>query len=193
MTSSTSHASPAGRGDGPARGRTTDDAITFRAPGIGDGLRLWELVRDSGSLDLNSPYAYLLLARDFADTCVIAESPVGLAGFVTAYVPPARPDVVFVWQIAVHSSARKRGLGRRLLHSLLRSPACAGVRYLECTVTPSNRPSSRLFESLARDLSVPCERGRGFPRECFPGRDHEEEELYRIGPIKQTRTHQENP
>ena len=52
-------------------------------------------------------YAYLLLAEHFSDTCVLAESAGGrIDGFISAYVLPDRPDVLFVWQVAVHARAR---------------------------------------------------------------------------------------
>lgn len=35
-------------------------------PRPGDGPLLWRLARDSGTLDLNSAYSYLLWCRDFA-------------------------------------------------------------------------------------------------------------------------------
>jgi L-2,4-diaminobutyric acid acetyltransferase len=47
------------------------DVVTFRAPVASDAADLWRLARDSGSLDLNSPYAALLWCTDFADTTVV--------------------------------------------------------------------------------------------------------------------------
>lgn len=157
--------------------------ITLRAPSKRDGAAMWELARSS-ALELNTCYAYLLLASHFSGTCVLAECNGQLLGFVAAYRPPTKPDVVFVWQIGVSEAARARGLGKRLLRELLRMPACEGVKYLEATVAPSNAPSTRLFVGLAREHGVACERSRGFEPSDFANSDHESEELFRIGPLE---------
>jgi L-2,4-diaminobutyric acid acetyltransferase len=69
------------------------------------------------------------------------------------------------------------------LRELLGRPVCEDARYLEATVTPSNRPSAALFRALARDLGSPCTITKGFPSEAFPGESHEAERLFRIGPL----------
>lgn len=135
-------------------------------------------------LDTNSCYAYLLLCRHHAETCVTAMQKDRLAGFVTAYFPPAQPDTIFVWQIAVADFMRKQGLGRRMLRHLLQMPACAKAKYLEATVSPSNLASMRLFQSLAEELGVPFQADQGFHREHFRELDHEDEPLIRIGPLE---------
>lgn len=155
----------------------------FRAPAITEAAAVWELIRTSEPLELNSPYCYLLLSTHFADTCVVAERHERLLGFVAAFVSPARPDVVFVWQIAVARDERGQGLGRRMLHQLLARPACGRARVLEATVTGSNAASRELFHALGRDMDVPVSRGPGFGASLFPGQAHEDEELMRVGPL----------
>lgn len=145
---------------------------------------MWELVRGSESLDLNSAYAYLLAFRHHSATSVVADDGGTVVGFVLAYRPPQQPDTVFVWQVGVAGSHRGQGLGRRLLHGVLARDACEEVRFLEATVTPSNEASMRLFSGVARDvgaeLSVsPCFEVADFPE----GESHEPEQLVRIGPI----------
>lgn len=105
--------------------------------------------------------------------------------FVAAYRPPTRPETLFVWQIGVDGSARRCGLGRRLLDQLLQLPACAGVTHLEATVTPSNTASRRLLESFARTRGVECifDASAGFPATLFGGAGHEQEDRVRIGPL----------
>ncbi len=67
-----------------------------------DGAKLWQLVRESEALELNSAYFYVLMATHFADSCVIAEDEDGrAAGFVVGHRPPRKPDTVFVWQVGV--------------------------------------------------------------------------------------------
>lgn len=157
--------------------------VAMRPPSPADAATLWALVRDSGVLDLNSPYAYLLLCSDFADTCVVAESAGRAIGFVGAYRPPPRPDSVFVWQIVIDRSAQRQGLGAGLLECLLARPGCRGARFLEATVTPSNEPSRALFERFARRRGVPLLKAVAFGGELFPTADHEEEMRIRIGPL----------
>ncbi len=159
--------------------------FTLRRPTVDDGAEIWRLVRETGVLDENSPYAYLLLCRDFARTSLVAERDSRLAGFVTAYRPPERPHVLFVWQIGVSQSARRQGLGLRLLSALVArsrdgEPA---IEFVEATVAPSNTASRRLFDTLAADLGAPVKTVAGFSEADFPPGGHEAEPLICIGPL----------
>lgn len=157
---------------------------TFRQPAISDGAALWRLVRETGVLDENSCYAYLLLCRDFSETCLVAEWNGALAGFITGYLPPQRPETLFVWQVGVAPHARRRGLALQLLLRLAHSQVACGVRYVEATIAPSNTASRRLFEAAATALATTLTVERGFTRDDFGGQAHEEEELIRIGPFR---------
>lgn len=141
----------------------------------------------AGGLDSYATYLYLLLCRDFAATCVVAARSFGdaddLCGFVTAFRPPERSETLFVWQIGVAPDARGQGLAKRMLLRALRSPACAGVRYVEANVSPSNVASNRTFESLAKELGAAFEIREGFRGVDFGAETHEEEKLVRVGPI----------
>ncbi|MCA9122359.1 MAG: diaminobutyrate acetyltransferase [Planctomycetales bacterium] len=164
--------------------RTFDiGALAFRTPTLQDAAQMWQLASDSGVLDENSHYCYLIICRDFSETCVVAADGSEIVGFVTAYRPPQRSSNIFVWQIGVSEAARGRGVAKRLLHELVALPACRGVQVLEATVTPSNSASRRLFQSFAANLSVPCNIAAGFARELFSDGEHEEEELLRVGPF----------
>ncbi|MEQ9407633.1 MAG: diaminobutyrate acetyltransferase [Fuerstiella sp.] len=159
--------------------------LKIRPATIQDAAAIWELVREIGVLDLNSAYLYLLLCRDFADTCLVAEGSHGLAGFVTAYHPPDRTDVLFIWQVGISQDARRQGLAGRLLQQLIAGRPTATVRYIEATVSPSNLASRRLFDSLAAQLGAPLTESEsdGFAKQHFPAGDHEPEPLIRIGPL----------
>lgn len=160
----------------------TNATITLRKPTRDDGRAVHALVRACKPLDENSCYAYLLLCEHFADTCVVAEAGGELVGFVSAYIPPAKRETVFVWQVAVKASARGMGVGVRMLAELLHREGCARVKFLETTVSPSNAASARMFEKLTARLNTGCVREAFFGLECFSG-DHEEEVLFRIGPL----------
>jgi L-2,4-diaminobutyric acid acetyltransferase len=161
------------------------DGLRLAAPTPADAADLWRTARDSGSLDLNSPYAYLLVATDWADTSVVAHDDEGLVGFVAGYRPPTDPDHAFVWQVAVAGRARGRGVARHLLQGMLARPGNLDARFLTATVTPSNAASLALFGGLARSLQVPCERRERFPAALFPAElgTHEPELELRIGPL----------
>ena len=157
--------------------------IAIRSPVADDARHVWELVRRSDALELNTAYAYLLVCTHFAQTSVVAETEGEIVGFVAAYRPPTHPDAVFVWQVGVDDRARGHRIASRMLKALPARPGCAGVRFLEATVTPGNAPSTALFRSVARDFGVVCEESDGFAAELFPGEGHEPERLFRIGPL----------
>ena len=176
------------RGDASTRPRdlqrkTETSADRFRRPQASDGATLWRLADAGGTLEVNSPYTYILLSDHFADTCVIAERDGVPTGFVAGYMIPTRNDTVFVWQIGVAPEARGRGLAKALLTALLEQTRKLGVRYLEATVTPSNKASEALFRAFARDHGAACTLDPGYTEDLFPGGAHEPERSFRIGPL----------
>ncbi|MBI2502305.1 MAG: diaminobutyrate acetyltransferase [Candidatus Latescibacteria bacterium] len=156
-------------------------ALTLRKPLLRDGAAICWLVKTSQPLERNSCYAYLLLCQHFPDTCVVAEQNGEIVGFLSAYRPPASPEVIFVWQVAVRQEARGRGVATAMLTELLSRRACRDISFLEATISPSNRASQALFRSLARQLETQCEEIPLFAADLFGGEAHEEEILFRIG------------
>jgi len=157
--------------------------FTIRKANVHDGKRIWKLVSESGRLDVNSAYCYIMLTEYFRDTCLVAEKDGEAVGFVSAFLQPAKPETLFVWQIAVAEAHRGHGIADSLLSALVAEECCRRVRFVEATVSPDNRPSKRLFEKLARKLGAPLAAGEGFAASLFPGEAHEDERLIRIGPI----------
>jgi L-2,4-diaminobutyric acid acetyltransferase len=162
--------------------RDSDDVV-FRHPQLADSPQLWHLVKAVGTLDLNSSYAYVLMCRHFAHTCVLAELDDETVGFVTGYLPPEEPGVLFVWQVGVSEAARGRGVAGRMLDWLLDAEGCAEVEYIETTVSPTNDASRALFESLAERRDAEVAPIGVFPAGLFPEAGHEPEPLLRIGPF----------
>ncbi|MBU9713411.1 diaminobutyrate acetyltransferase [Evansella tamaricis] len=156
--------------------------VTLSEPTTRDGSLMWELVNDS-TLDQNSPYKYIMMCEFFTDTCVVAKEDADLVGFITGFIPPNRPDTVFIWQVGVHESQRGKGIASKMLNELLSRYACRNIKYVEATVTPSNTASQSLFLRLARDHGTECEVDDCFPEDVFPGGDHEAELMYRVGPL----------
>ncbi len=158
--------------------------ITFRHPTLEDGAAIWQLVKDAGTLDLNSCYAYMLLCREFGHCCAVAERDGRLEGFVTGLLPPTRPDTWFLWQVGVAATARGEGLARRMALFILEAVTPErGPFYLETTVTRSNEASRALFKGIARRLDTELEESDLFTSDMFPGEGYEAEPLLRIGPF----------
>jgi len=169
----------------------TDNAVTLRPPRAEDGRAVHDLIARCPPLDPNSLYCNLLQCTHFATTCVVAELDSRIVGFVSGYIVPATESApatsdgktLFVWQVAIDSSARGQGLGKRMLAHLLGRAACSKVTELHTTITPSNRPSWALFEAFAHDQGASLTRQSFFDRHAHLDGAHESEELVRIGPL----------
>ena len=158
-------------------------SITTRAAAPHDARAMWQMAKESGSLDLNSPYAYVLAGHHFSETSVVGETADGhLAGFVFAYRPPASPGQVFVWQVAVDPALRGAGVARRLLHRVIDNALPLGATSLTATVTPSNDASRRLFQAIARDRGAQFTERPCFGADLFPD-GHEPENEILITPL----------
>ncbi|MGM0433666.1 MAG: diaminobutyrate acetyltransferase [Pseudomonadota bacterium] len=159
------------------------EAIELRQPKDTDGYRLHRLIAECPPLDPNSIYCNLLQCTHFAETGVAAELDGELVGFIAAYIPPTKPDTVFVWQVAVHEKARGTGLGKRMLRFIVERPACRNVRFMDTTITEDNEASWGLFLSFARDLGAETQRETFFDSDAHFGGQHDSEILLRIGPF----------
>lgn len=155
--------------------------FVLRPPTIEDGGAMWRVARDSQTLDLNTSYAYLLWARDFAATSVVAERDGEVVGFVSGYIRPEAPHTLMVWQVAVDADQRGHGLAGRMLDHL--AETVPGVTSLETTITDDNEASRALFARFARNRGADHEELDLFVREHFPDEGHEPEVLHRIGPF----------
>lgn len=143
---------------------------------------MWRLA--ARTVDINSPYSYLMLGEYFAENCAVAERNGDLVGFVTGFRPFEDPETLFIWQIAVDESARGLGVASRLLDDVAGRPRVPRLRYLEATVTPGNAASKKLFRAFAERWKAECQEEVLFDRSDFP-RDadegHEPEIRFRIG------------
>lgn len=159
----------------------------LRCPCDADAIAMRQLVEATGVLDVNSTYAYLLMATDFAKSSIVADRDGDLCGLITAYHPPERPEVLFVWQVAVAEQAQGTGLAATMLDVLVDRVRRARHGHpvtVEATVAPSNRPSRAFFGGFARRHGVPMTERPLFTAELLdPDGGHEDEPILRIGPI----------
>lgn len=162
-----------------------NSTITFRKPKASDGSALWQLTREIGVLDLNSPYAYLLIGEHFSETCVVAEKDGEIVGFVSAYTPSQAPYSIFVWQVGVAVNMRGQGLALEMLLAILKREICQNIQTLNTTITASNIASRALFSSLANRVNGSLQEQQDyFLCEWFPEGKHEAESLFTITPIQ---------
>ncbi len=159
----------------------TTNIIHFRTPKIDDGIAIYNLIKQSPPLDLNSSYLYFLQATHFADTCVVAERNGEVVGFISGYFRPDKKDSLFVWQVAVSATVRGQGLGKKLIDHLIRNQANRPiVREVCCTISPSNQASQNLFKSFAKQHGLIMEVTPFLESKHFGSETHEEEELYTV-------------
>ncbi|SNC62163.1 L-2,4-diaminobutyric acid acetyltransferase [Kytococcus aerolatus] len=154
---------------------------TFRRATLADGAAMWRIARDSRVLDLNTSYAYLIMARDFGEHSSVVEVDGEVVGFCMSYLRPADPSTLFVWQIAVDSSQRGKGLAGRLLEETVRA---TGATALESTVTADNDASNALFAGFAARSGATETITEFITPDHFPADDvHGAELLHRIEPL----------
>ncbi|WP_417499953.1 diaminobutyrate acetyltransferase [Methylophaga sp.] len=158
--------------------------ITLREPTAEDGSSVFELIAACPPLDTNSMYCNLLQSSHFSQTSVAAEMNETLVGFISGYVLPKKPDTLFIWQVAVGEKARGQGLASRMLRHILSREQCKNVKFIETTITPDNRASCALFESLANKLDAELNRSVMFDRQQHFAGQHETEMLVRVGPFE---------
>ena len=155
--------------------------LQIRPPSLADGADMWRLARDSGTLDLNTSYAYLLLARDFAASSRLALQDGEAVGFVLGYLRPTAPGTLFIWQIAVDASQRGKQVAGRMLDALLDD--LPQVTQLETTITEDNTASQRLFASFARRHGAEERIEPLITEQHFPDAGHGAELLHTISPL----------
>ncbi len=161
----------------------TPGNIRIRRPRADDGSAVNELIGRCKPLDENSIYCNLLQCSHFADTSAIAEVGGVVQGFTSGYIVPARQDRLFIWQVAVDSSARGKKLGKAMILDILRRPVCRGVRELHTTITGDNKASQAVFGSIAKSLDTEAATTVFFHEEDHFDGQQSSELLWRIGPF----------
>jgi L-2,4-diaminobutyric acid acetyltransferase len=155
----------------------------FKEPSLSDVSTVFELVKNSGALEVNTEYSYLLIAKHFSQTSAICTENGDVVGYMSGYRLPENPAVLFVWQIAVDSNYRGRGIAKRLILDVLNRPQNREVSYVQATVADSNNASAALFKSLATQLECDFSSAEYFKAEHF-SECHEAEPLLSVGPFQ---------
>lgn len=164
--------------------QTTTETVKhyqFSVPEKSDGASVYELIENIPILDLNSSYSYLLWCELFNETSVVVKDGEETVGFISGFIHPSSPDTLFIWQVAVAETERGNGLATRMMDHILDRHE---VEFIEATVSPSNQPSQQLFKGFAEKKKVPCDISVCFKEDDFPGDGHEQENTFRIGPLK---------
>jgi L-2,4-diaminobutyric acid acetyltransferase len=157
--------------------------ISYRTPSVEDGAEIWKMVDEAAALDVNSGYAYFMIARNFAATSVVAEVDGEVAGMVTAYLLPRDHTRLFVWQVNVRDKFQGLGIASGMLQEILTREECLHVRYIETTVAPDNEASEALFRKTAAHFNCGIEETEVYKDELFPDAEHQIERLFVVGPI----------
>lgn len=158
--------------------------VSFRHPDADDGKLLWKIAGETGVLDQNSVYHYLIMCTHFKKTAMVAVADNKVCGFVTGYIQPESRETLFIWQVAVSDAFRGKGLGLSLLFRLFAGLRAEGCQFIESTITPSNHASVNLFRALAKRVGGNFLLGEIFFQESdFGSEGHEAELLCKIGPI----------
>lgn len=163
-----------------------DLELILRRPMPEDGVAVNELVEQCKPLDENSVYCNLLQCSHFSETSAVAELDGDVGGFVSGYIMPGQEDTLFVWQVAVAPDARGLSLAKQMILDILRRPAASRVRNLQTTITPDNKASHGVFNSIARVLNAEVDRDVLFDKEEHFDGNQKSEVLWNIGPFKRS-------
>ncbi|MGC9516218.1 MAG: diaminobutyrate acetyltransferase [Methanomicrobiales archaeon] len=160
-----------------------NSSIIIRKPDLKDGKSVYNLVKNSQPLDLNSLYYYLLMCAHFKNTSTVAQYEEDIVGYVSAYRKPQNNNTLFIWQVAVDGKMRGQGLATRMINNILKRDELKDLEFIETTVTPSNKASTALFEKLSTRCGADLSISPFFTSELFGESGHEEELLFKIGPL----------
>lgn len=157
--------------------------LFLRKPRKEDAKSIFTLVKNSKVLDVNSEYLYLLQCTHFKESCCVATVKDEVVGFISGYILPQDPKSLFIWQVVVDEKMRGQNVANKILKAILSFDNMKEINYIHTTVSPSNKPSQRVFEKLAESFNTTFKNSTMFAKEDFI-HGHEDEVLYEIGPLQ---------
>ncbi len=148
-----------------------------------DGAEIWDLVRRTGTLDLNSEYCYFMFADLFSKQCAVITSlqTNEILGFVSCIIKGEREKTLFVWQVCTDKRVQKKGLAKKLIQFVINTQS-EKISFIETTISESNLASKNLFKSLAEYYTTKIEKSTYIASKQFKN-GHEAEYLYKIGKL----------
>lgn len=157
--------------------------LQYRQPVAEDAVAVHRLIGRCPPLDPNSLYCNLLQTTHFAETSVLVECDGEVAAFLSGYIKPGEPEVLFVWQIVVAEKWRGHGLAHGMLKTLLQRPNLRATPFIETSITPSNQASAKLFRRFAAEHQAALTTSILFSKAAHFAGTHDDEVLFRIGPF----------
>lgn len=155
----------------------------FRTPRSVDGHAIHALISRCPPLDTNSLYCNLLQCSYFRDSSIAVEQNGAIVGFVSGFVTHTKPNVLFIWQVAVDYDYRGVGLAKKMITELLKRSSLKDINFIETTITPDNTSSWHLFKRISVTLAANLKSKTLFDQKTHFNDEHASELLVRIGPI----------
>lgn len=109
-----------------------------------------KLVQACVPLTLHTAVTYGVLFRHFADTCFVAEHSGKLIGYISGVRGTSHSNAIYLCQIGVVPSARRKGLAHELIDAVVVAARCLGCTALQVGIEPSNAISLSVFRAYAR-------------------------------------------
>ena len=157
-----------------------EDNYIIRHPEKKDGLAIYRLVKKTKVLDVNSSYLYNLIGEHFSKTSLVITDKNSVVGFISGYLLPDKPDTLFIWQVGLDESLRGKGMAKKLVTKLIQIHSDT-ITTVHTTVSPSNVPSNKLFDSIAKEFNTTIEHETFLDQSDFEA--GHEEEILKIIPI----------
>jgi [ribosomal protein S18]-alanine N-acetyltransferase len=88
---------------------------------------------------------FLELHETCPDFFLVAKSHGSVVGYVASFLQGGDAEIV---SIAVNPRHRRHGIGRALMMHTLAKLKAHGIRYVDLTVRPANRPAIRLYSAF---------------------------------------------
>lgn len=152
------------------------DTVFLKNPTKDDAKIIFNLVKNSPPLDLNSLYSYAVIGEYFGKTSALALYDNDIIGFISAFKSLDKKNRLFVWQVVVDAKARGKKVATKMLDFIVENNP--EIEKIETTINPSNTASFKLFESFAKSRGGELESESVFLDEgCFEG-GHESEIKY---------------
>ncbi|SMF39294.1 diaminobutyrate acetyltransferase [Alteromonadaceae bacterium Bs31] len=167
---------------------SANQALLFHSPSKEDGWAVSQLIEACPPLDRNSAYCNLLQCHHFAETSVAVKLQGELLAFTSGYIVPGRPDTLFIWQVAVSSTARGQGLASKMIDNILKRDCCTSLRFIETTITETNEASWGLFRRIAEKHGSQLSSELLFHQDKHFLGHHDSEILVKIGPLNSPST-----